>query len=287
MATLFHQITICGVGLIGGSLALVAREQNLIDRAVGLGRTPSNLEVARYRGMIDLATPDPVEAAKGADLVMLAVPIRSMPAVLSAMIPHLPPHAVITDVGSVKGWVVRELEPILKPGMSLVAVHPIAGKETTGADAADRELFVNRRVIVTPSKTSTPEAVDKIEQLWRATGAKVETMDPDTHDRILARSSHLPQLVASALGAALKDERIGGKLAAEYGAGGLRDTTRLAASSMEVWRDICFTNREAIVEALKTFDATFAELRKILEAGDEEKFTALFERGRAMRDRLK
>ena len=285
--TLFHQITICGVGLIGGSLALIAREKGLIERAVGLGRTLTNLEVARNRGMIDLATQDPAQAAQGADLVMLAVPIRTMPGVLGAMIPHLPPHAVITDVGSVKGWVVRELEPMLKPGMSLVGAHPIAGKETTGAEAADRELFVNRRVIVTPSKTSTPEAIDKIEQLWRATGANVETMDPDSHDRILARSSHLPQVVASALAASLNDERVAGKLAAEYGAGGLRDTTRLAASSTEVWRDICFTNREAIVEALKTFDATFTELRKTIEAGDEQAFTALFDRGRAMRERLK
>ena len=111
-------------------------------------------------------------------------------------------------------------------------------------------------------------------------------MDPDVHDRILARSSHLPQMVASALAASLTDERVAGKLAAEYGAGGLRDTTRLAASSTEVWRDICFTNRAAIVEALKTFDATFAELRQSLEAGDEEKFTALFNRGRVMRGRL-
>ena len=287
MVTLFHQITICGVGLIGGSLALIAREKGLVERAVGLGRTLTNLEVARNRGMIDLATQNPIEAARGADLVMLAVPIRTMPALLRTMIPHLPPNAVITDVGSVKGWVVHELEPLLKPGMSLVAVHPVAGKETTGADAADRELFVNRRVIVTPSKTSTPDAIDRIEQLWRATGANVERMDPDAHDRILARSSHLPQIVASVLAASLKDERIAGKLAIEYGAGGLRDTTRLAASSLEMWRDIFLTNREAIVEALKTFGATFAEFQRLIEAGDEEKISALFERGRAMRERLK
>jgi prephenate dehydrogenase len=287
VTALFRQITICGVGLIGGSLALVAREKGLIERAVGLGRTLTNLEVARNRGMIDLATQDPLEAAHGADLVMLAVPIRTMPSLLRTMIPHLPPHAVITDVGSVKGWVVRELEPLLKPGMSLVAVHPVAGKETTGADAADRELFMNRRVIVTPSKTSTPEAIDKIEALWRATGANVERLDPDAHDRILARSSHLPQIVASTLAAALKDERIAGKLAIEYGAGGLRDTTRLAASSVEMWRDILLTNRDAIVEALKTFGATLAEFQNALEAGNEEKISALFERGRAMRQLLK
>jgi prephenate dehydrogenase len=286
MATLFHQITICGVGLIGGSLALVAREKGLVERAVGLGRTLTNLEVARNRGMIDLATQDPVEAARGADLVMLAVPIRTMPALLRTMVPHLPQNAVITDVGSVKGWVVRELEPMLKPGMSLVGVHPIAGKEKTGADEADPELFVNRRVIVTPSKTSTPDAIDKIEQLWRATGANVERLDPDDHDRILARSSHLPQIVASALAASLKDERIAGRLAADYGAGGLRDTTRLAASSAEMWRDILLTNGDAIVEALKTFGATLAEFQKMIEAGDEEKITVLLERGRAMRERL-
>ena len=287
MSPLFRQITICGVGLIGGSLALVAREQGLIERAVGLGRTLTNLEVAHNRGMIDLATQDPVEAAQGADLVMLAVPIRTMPALLRTMIPHLPPNAVITDVGSVKGWVVRELEPLLKPGMSLVAVHPVAGKETTGADAADRELFVNRRVIVTPSKTSMPEAIDKIEALWRATGANVERLDPDAHDRILAHSSHLPQIVASTLAASLKDERIAGKLAIEYGAGGLRDTTRLAASSVEMWRDILLTNREAIVEALKAFGATLAEFQKALEAGNEDQISALFERGRRMRQLLK
>jgi prephenate dehydrogenase len=286
MATLFHQITICGVGLIGGSLALVARKKNLVERSVGLGRTLLNLEVAHNRGMIDLATQDPIEAARGADLVMLAVPIRTMPALLRTMVPHLPENAVITDVGSVKGWVVRELEPLLKPGMSLVGVHPIAGKEKTGADEADPELFVNRRVIVTPSKTSTPDALEKIEHLWRATGAKVERMDPDTHDRILARSSHLPQIVASTLAASLKDERVAGKLAADYGAGGLRDTTRLAASSAEMWRDILITNRDAIVEALKTFGATLAEFQKMIEAGDEEKMTALLERGRAMRERL-
>lgn len=285
--TLFRQITICGVGLIGGSLALVLREKKLVGRIVGLGRTQANLEVARTRGMLDEVTRDPAEAARGADLVMLAVPIRTMPATLAPMIPHLPQGAVITDVGSVKGWVVRELEPMLKPGMSLVAAHPIAGKETTGAGAAERDLFVNRRVIVTPSATSTPEAVNKIEELWRATGATVERMDPDTHDQILARASHLPQIVASALAASLADEKVAGRLAAEFGAGGLRDTTRIAASSPEMWRDICLTNRDAILSALRLYGASFAEFERLVEAGDGERLAALLERGRAMRERMK
>ena len=285
--TLFRQITICGVGLIGGSLALAAREQKLVGRIVGLGRTQANLEVARSRGMLDEVTRDPAEAARGADLVMLAVPIRTMPATLAAMLPHLPSNAVITDVGSVKGWVVRELEPMLKPGMSLVAAHPLAGKETTGAGAADRDLFAGRRVIVTPSASSTPEAVDKIEKLWRAAGANVEKMDPDAHDRILARASHLPQIVASALAASLAEERVSGRLAAEFGAGGLRDTTRIAASSPEMWRDICLTNRDAILSALRLFGASFAEFERLVEAGDGEPLAAMFERGRAMRERMK
>jgi prephenate dehydrogenase len=284
--TLFRQITICGVGLIGGSLALVAREKNLVGRIVGLGRTQANLDVARERGMIDAATRDPAQAAKGADLVMLAVPILTMPATLAAMLPHLPDDVVITDVGSVKGWVVRELEPMLRPAMSLVAAHPVAGKETIGAAAADRDLFVDRRVIVTPSASSTPEATSKIEDLWHATGAKVERMDPDAHDRILARASHLPQIVASALAAALADERVAGKLAYEFGAGGLRDTTRIAASSSEMWRDICLSNRDAILAAVRLFGATLAQFERLIDLGDGDALAALFERGREMRQRL-
>ncbi len=287
METLFHQMTICGVGLIGGSLATVAREKKLVGRIVGLGRTQPNLDVALERGMLDMATRDPAEAARGADLVVLAVPILTMRETFGAMLPYLPDDAVVTDVGSVKGWVVREMEPMLKPRMALVPVHPVAGKETTGAAAAVRDLFVGRRVIVTPSARSTPEALAKVEELWRATGANVERMDPDVHDRILARVSHLPQVVASALAAALGEEQVAGRPVLEFGAGGLRDTTRIAASSAEMWRDICLTNREAILAAMKLFARDFAEFERLISAGDGEGLVRLFERGRAMRERLK
>jgi prephenate dehydrogenase len=287
MAALFHQMTLCGVGLIGGSLALTARKLGLIERIVGLGRTQANLDVAMARGLIDEATRDPGQAARGADLVMLATPVMAFPQTLAAMVPHLPEHAVVTDVGSVKEWVVRELEPLIGPRMALVGVHPVAGKETVGAAAAEENLFVNRRVIVTPSRRSTPDAVAKVEVLWRATGAKVETMTPAAHDAILARASHLPQLVASALAAALEHEQIEGKFAIEYGAGGLRDTTRIAASSAEMWRDICLTNRTAILAALKLFRGTFEEFERVVERAEADELIALFERGRRMRERLK
>jgi len=178
MAILFRQLTICGVGLIGGSLALTARKHRLVDRIVGLGRTQANLDVALARGLIDSATRDPAEAAHGAELVMLATPVLTFPATLAAMVPYLPPNAVVTDVGSVKSWVVQQLEPMLEPAMSFVGVHPVAGKEITGAAAAEESLFANRRVIVTPSARSSIEALEKIDTLWRATGARIERMAP-------------------------------------------------------------------------------------------------------------
>ncbi len=279
-------MTVCGVGLIGGSLALIAHKAGLAGKVVGLGRSQANLDLAVKRGMIDHATRDPVEAARGADLIVLAVPILTMRATLEKMISHTAPDAIVTDVGSVKEFVVRELEPLITPDRALVAAHPVAGKETTGAGAADVELFKDRRVILTPSAKSTPEAVAKIEQLWKVTGARVERMNPATHDELLARASHLPQIVASVLGAALAGEMVGDLLAIDYGASGLRDTTRLAASSWEMWRDIFMTNREAITASLKLFGTTFAEFQRLVEAGDADELEKLFNRGRLMREQM-
>jgi len=287
MTALFKQMTICGVGLIGGSLALVARREKLVERIVGLGRTQENLDTALKRGIVDLATRDSEAAARDAGLVVLAVPIRTMPQTLAAMVPRLPADAVISDVGSVKGWVVDALEPLLGSRMALAAAHPVAGKEITGAAAADEELFVGHRVIITPSQRSTPAALDKVERLWRATGARVERMTPAEHDEILAHVSHLPQFVASSLAAALAGERVGDHEVAGYGAGGLRDTTRIAASSAEMWRDIALTNRDAIVKALEGFRITFEEFELAIRDGNMSAFEALFNRGRAMRERLR
>jgi prephenate dehydrogenase len=285
MSILFRQLTICGVGLIGGSLALNARKHRLVERIVGLGRTQSNLDIAVARGLIDFATRDAAEAAQGADLVMLATPVMTFPATLSAMVPYLSPNAVVTDVGSVKSWVVQQLEPLLKPAMSFVGVHPVAGKEITGAAAAEESLFVNRRVIVTPSAQSSSEALEKIEALWRATGAHVERMSPASHDAILARASHLPQIVSSALACALADEMVEGRWAAGFGAGGLRDTTRIAASSPEMWRDICLSNSEAIISALRLYREWFDRFEEAVAASDERALNELFARGRRMRER--
>ncbi len=287
MSARFRQITICGVGLIGGSLAMAARREGLVERIVGLGRGQANLDVAVRRGIVDFATRDPAEAARGADLVMLATPVMTFPETLGALLPHLPENAVVTDVGSVKSWVVRALEPMLGARMALVGAHPVAGKESTGAGAADAELFVGRRVIVTPSARSAADAIERVEALWRATGARVERMAPEAHDAILARASHLPQIAASALAAALADERIDGKAAIEYGAGGLRDTTRIAASSPEMWRDICLTNRAAILAAIGLYRGALDQFERAVERADAGELGELFERGRRTRGRLR
>jgi prephenate dehydrogenase len=283
MPPLFKQMTVCGVGLIGGSLAMVARREGLAGRIVGLGRGEANLGLATERGIIDFGTRDPAAAARGASLVVLATPIRAMPATLRAMRPALPPEAIVTDVGSVKRWVIEHLEPELGPRMALVAMHPIAGRETTGAGAADPALFAGHRAIITPSARSTPAAIDAVEALWKATGARVSRMAPEVHDRVLARASHLPQAIASTLAAALEGARIDGVNAADYGAGGLRDTTRIAASSPEMWIDICLTNREALLEALAEFHGQLTAFKNALEQGDADALKKIFERGRAMR----
>jgi prephenate dehydrogenase len=258
----------------------------LVERIVGLGRTQANLDVAIARGLVDLGTRDAREAAQGADLVMLATPVMRFPATLAAMVPYLPPDAVVTDVGSVKNWVVQQLEPLLKPTMSFVGVHPVAGKEITGASAAEEDLFVGRRVIVTPSELTHEVALEKVEALWRATGARIERMAPAVHDALLARASHLPQIIASALGCALANEMVDGRWAAGFGAGGLRDTTRIAASSPEMWRDICLTNRDALEGALKLYRGWFDRFVHAVATTDERALDELFARGRRMRERI-
>ena len=162
----------------------------------------------------------------------------------------------------------------------------VAGKEITGAAAAEEGLFVNRRVIITPSVLSSPKALEKIETLWRATGARVEQMPPAAHDAILARASHLPQIVASALACALADETVEGRWAAGFGAGGLRDTTRIAASSPEMWRDICVSNKEAISSALILYREWLNRFEHAVAASDEQTLDELFTRGRRMRQRM-
>ena len=275
----FERAAIVGVGLIGGSLALAARAAGLIGEVVGLGRSAANLDVARQRGIIDHAVQDPA-AIGPVDLVVLAVPVRSTARMAAALLPHLRPGTVVTDVGSVKGEVVAQCEAALPADRPFVGGHPIAGSERAGAAAADAGLFRGAPCVLTPTARTDATALVAVRALWEGVGARVSEMTPAAHDRALAWVSHLPHVVAYALVGALAGAD--GQLAALAG-GSWRDATRVAASPAELWRDIFLANREAVLAATDAFGAEVARLRAALAAGDEPALLALLERAVAAR----
>ncbi len=283
MPRLFDKITIAGVGLIGGSLALAAREQGLVGEIVGLGRGEANLRTARGRGIIDAYSLDPREAARNADLLFLSVPVSAMAAVASACAPVLSTAAVVTDAGSVKGAVVSDVEAALAGSFPFVGAHPIAGGEQAGAGAARADLFEGSPCILTPSRGTPPEAVRKIRALWEGVGMTVVEMDVDDHDALLARVSHLPHAIAFALVNALcRNEEI-----VTLSGQSLRDMTRIAASPAEVWSDIFVANRERLKTALDEFSAAFETLRKAIDRGDRAALRELIESARQAQAKLR
>ena len=274
MPRLFERVAIAGVGLIGGSLALAARAAGLVGEVVGCGRSAANLETALQRGMIDRYTNDIAQAVRDADFVLMAVPVRSTADVVRACAPALQRGVVVSDVGSVKSSVIEEVEAVLPPGVAFVGAHPIAGTEASGAAAADAELFHGSRCILTPSASSTPDAVAKLRALWEGVGAVVETMEATRHDEILAWVSHLPHAIAFSVMNALLANDAG---AAHYAGPSFRGLTRVAASSAEMWRDIFLTNATSLEHAIRGFSAALEELRQALASGDSEKISKLLE----------
>lgn len=276
----FERVTIAGVGLIGGSLALAARAAGLMGEVVGLGRSAANLDTARRRGIIDRYTHDPVDAVREAELVILAVPVRSIAAVARACAPGLRPGTLVSDAGSVKASVVRDVEAVLPPGVAFVGAHPIAGTEDSGAAAADAALFRGHRCILTPGARANAEATAAIRALWEGVGMRVDEMDAARHDRFLAWVSHLPHALAfSAVNAVVAADAT----AAEFAGPSFRDLTRVAASSPEMWADIFFDNAAALDAAIDGFAQALAALRAAVAAGDEATVRALLDRAYAAR----
>ena len=266
---LFERMAVIGVGLIGGSLALAARRRGLVSSVVGCGRSPQNLQVACDRGLIDVATQDPGEAVRTAELVVLAVPVGAMASVAEAIRPHLLRGAVVSDVASVKQEVVALLDPLCSgAGCVFVGAHPIAGSEDTGAVAANAELFQGGRCILTPTATTDLKVLGDVRALWEGVGMRVEEMDAATHDMILARVSHAPHLVAYALAAAVGEARVGGHTVLSYAGSGFRDTTRIAGSSAALWRGIALANRERVLEALGEFESRLQILADLIRRRD-------------------
>lgn len=286
MTRLIDRMTVAGVGLIGGSLALAARAAGVVGEVTGLGRSEANLEVARSRGLVDHVTRDPTVAAD-ADVIVLAVPVGSCAELAATLRAHARPGTLLTDVGSVKAKVVAGLERAWAGHGPVVGAHPIAGSEEAGAAAARADLFRGRRCILTPTPATDPAALARVRALWEAVGARVEELAPDVHDTILARVSHVPHLVAYALVAAAAGSRAAGHDLMAYAGSGFRDTTRIAGSPAEVWRDIALANAPAVLEALGEFRAALARLESLVAAGDGAGLEAELAAARAARRHLR
>lgn len=268
---MIKKLVIFGVGLIGGSLALALRNAGYCDNIVGCSRSAENLQQAVDLGVIDSFTLDPQEAVRGADMIFLAVPIGAMRAVLEQIMPALEPDAVLTDGGSAKAAIVEAAQDVLGEDalQRFVPGHPIAGRERSGVEAALGDLYVGRRIILTPLADTDADAVSKVEAMWRATGAVVEQMPVALHDEVLAATSHLPHVLAfslvdTLLGMPQREDIL------RYAAGGFKDFTRIASSDPVMWRDICLHNSAAILDMIGAMQAnldTFAELIRQQDGG--------------------
>ena len=275
-----------GVGLVGGSFALGLKAAGRVDAVVGVGRGRANLDAATALGIIDRAImidTDWTRELVDADLVLLATPVAQFPALFDAMAGRLPPHAVLTDAGSTKQNVIaaarRHLGAVLP---RFVPGHPIAGTEHTGAAAAFATLYRDRNVVLTPLPENDPEAVALVGALWTACGARVQTLDPATHDRIFAAVSHLPHLLAFAL-VDLLAARPDAAEVFRYAASGFRDFTRIAAGSPEMWRDIALANRGALLAELDAYRGELDRIAAMVAAGDGGALQAVFTRAATAR----
>lgn len=270
------KLVVCGVGLIGGSVALALRRARLVNRIVGIGRRPEPLAVARQLGVIDEIATDWADALDGASMVLLAMPVGQMDAVAAAIAPHLAPGTIVTDAGSTKRDVIEAIYRHLGGHLAtVVPAHPIAGAEKSGPAAAQAELYRGRKVVVTPLPENTPEAVARVRDMWAACGAVLHEMSPQEHDRVFAAVSHLPHLLAFGL---VHD--LAGRANAEqlfsYAASGFRDFTRVAGSHPEMWRDICLANRHSLLAELDAYLSELAYLRALLLDGNGPSLEAVF-----------
>ncbi|WP_341648753.1 prephenate dehydrogenase [Thauera humireducens] len=281
---LVDKLVICGVGLIGGSFALGLKRAQAVGHVVGIGRRREPLERALALGVIDEIATDWAEALRDADLVLLAAPVGQMDTIMAAMAPHLRDGTVVTDAGSTKRDVVAAIRRHFGHCLAqVVPAHPIAGAEKSGVEAAFADLYVKRKVVLTPLAESRGEAVEFVRAAWQACGATVVDMSPQEHDQVFAAVSHLPHLLAFGLVDDLA-QRDNAELLFSHAASGFRDFTRIAGSHPEMWRDICVANRVALLAELDAYLDELSRLRAMLVAGDGPALEAVFERARRARN---
>jgi prephenate dehydrogenase len=290
MSLHFKQVAIVGVGLIGGSLGMILKRQRLADSVVGIGRRIENLKTAVELGAIDRYVADGIAGVRESDLVVLATPVDTYEQHLQGWGSALPSGCIVTDVGSVKGALVALAERLIPAHAQFVGAHPIAGGEKTGVAAGSPELFRGARCILTPTERTEPQALKTVQSLWESAGSTVISMDAFLHDRLLGAVSHLPHVAAYCLINALselQERMLSGQNALAYSGGGLRDTTRIAASSPEMWRDIFLWNRENVVTMMDVYERQLHRLKSLIQAGDGPGIEKELERAKQVREQLR
>jgi cyclohexadieny/prephenate dehydrogenase len=281
---LFNRLALIGVGLIGSSVARAARLQNAVGSIVATARSPETRRRIAELGLADQVVETNAAAVEGADLVIVCIPVGACGAVAKEIGPHLAPGAIVSDVGSVKASIVRDMAPHLPAHVHFVPGHPVAGTEYSGPDAGFAELFVNRWCILTPPEGTDPSATDKLLRFWRLLGANVEVMSAEHHDLVLAVTSHLPHLIAyTIVGTADELQNVTRSEVLKFSAGGFRDFTRIAASDPTMWRDVFLANKDAVLEVLGRFNEDISALTRAIRNGDGGTLFDHFTRTRAIR----
>jgi cyclohexadieny/prephenate dehydrogenase len=283
-APIFKRVALIGFGLIGGSIARGAKLQGLADEIVTTARSEKTRARVAELGIVDRVMESNAEAVRDADLVILCIPVGACGPVMQEIAPFLKPGAIVSDVGSVKGAIVREMGPHIPQAAHFVPAHPVAGTEHSGPDSGFAELFINRWCILTPPEGTDPGAVEKLRAFWAGLGARVEIMTPDHHDLVLAITSHLPHLIAyTIVGTADELEEVTSSEVIKFSAGGFRDFTRIAASDPTMWRDVFLNNKDAVLEMLGTFNEDLSKLTRAIRRNDGEALFEHFTRTRAIR----
>ena len=283
MSLSFNKVTIIGVGLIGGSLAKVLKSRGLAREIHGSGRSRETLEKAVKLGVIDRMGQSSAQAVENSDLVVLATPVGTFEAIIREIVPHLKKGSILTDVGSVKGALVRTIECMLPAGVHYVPAHPIAGREKHGVEAATEDLVNGARCILTPTERTDKLALERVSAVWQAAGMNIVTMDPDRHDHIFAAVSHLPHAAAYAMVSTVAEFSEGSANYISFSGAGFRDFTRIAASSPEMWRDICLLNGKNMVEMIEQYQFSLNRIKKAIKQGNAKKLEELLRKASELR----
>ncbi len=284
MSAMVDRLALIGIGLIGSSIAHGVRECGLAKEIVVQSRRAETVATAERLGLGDRYTTDATEAVEGADLVIVSIPVGACEAVAKEIAPALKPGAIVSDCGSVKSAVVRQMQPHLPAGVHFVPAHPVAGTEHSGPEAGFAALFHQRFCILTPPQGTDATAVEQVRAFWQALGSYVEIMRADHHDMVLAITSHVPHLIAyNIVGTAAHLEAVTESEVMKFAAGGFRDFTRIAASDPTMWRDVFLNNKEAVLEMLGRFTEDLTALQRAIRFGDGDALFELFARTRAIR----